>query len=99
MACFVTGHKMRLQDVNNIKLGKHINTNLIVYDWNISKISLSSEAPVIFCTQKTPKNGVFCDQSRVGHKMRLQNVNNIKHNQEITSKSIPFVFSPSYWNI
>ena len=36
---------MRLQDVNNIKFGKHINTNLIVYDqcpsyWNISKISL-----------------------------------------------------------
>ena len=60
MACFVTGHKMRLQDVNNIKLGQHINKNLIVYDqcpsyWNISKISLSSEAPVIFSTQKTLK--------------------------------------------
>ena len=54
------GHKMRLQDVNNIKLGKHINTNLIVYNqcpsyWNISKISSSSKAPVIFCTQKTLK--------------------------------------------
>ena len=54
------GHNMRLLKVNNIKLGKHINTNLIVYDqcpsyWNISKISLSSEAPVIFCTQKTLK--------------------------------------------
>ena len=54
------GHKIRLQDVNNIKLGQHINKNLIVYDqcpsyWNISKISLSSEAPVIFCTQKTLK--------------------------------------------
>ena len=51
---------MRLQDVNNIKMGQHINKNLIVYDqcpsyWNISKISLSSEAPVIFCTQKTLK--------------------------------------------
>ena len=38
------GHKIRLQDVNNIKLGKHINKNLIVYDqcpsyWNILKIS------------------------------------------------------------
>ena len=60
MACFVTGHKMRLQDVNNIKLGKHINTNLIVYDqcpsyWNIYQSSCPQEAPVIFCAQKTLK--------------------------------------------
>ena len=53
----------------------------------------------VMYSKKNLKNGVFCDQCRVGHKMRLQNVNNIKHNQEITSKSIPFVFSPSYWNI
>ena len=51
---------MRLQDVNNIKMGQHINKNLIVYDqcpsyWNISKISLSPEPPVLLYIQKTPK--------------------------------------------
>ena len=54
------GHKMRLLKVNNIKFGIHINKNLTVYGqcpsyWNISKISSSSKAPVIFCAQKTLK--------------------------------------------